>query len=124
MIKLYASLFAASFAVTVLLVPLVIRLARRVGFLDLPGPRKIHTQPVPYGGGLAVAAAVLGTTFAATRIHGSDLGGVPVSFDLFPGIPGAHPRHLVPGEFSDPQAALIAADGYAKSTIDRGEVWG
>ena len=47
-----------------------------------------------------------------------------VSFDLFPGMPGAHPRHLVPGEFSDPQAALIAADGYAKNRIDRGEVWG
>ena len=47
-----------------------------------------------------------------------------VSFDLFPGMPGAHPRHLVPGEFSDPQAALIAADGYAKGRIDRGEVWG
>ena len=44
-----------------------------------------------------------------------------VSFDLFPGMPGAHPRHLVPGEFSDPQAALIAADGYAKGRIDRGE---
>ena len=43
-------------ALTAALVPLVIRLARRTGFLDVPGPRKIHAQPMPYGGGFAVAA--------------------------------------------------------------------
>jgi UDP-GlcNAc:undecaprenyl-phosphate GlcNAc-1-phosphate transferase len=59
MIGPFAALFAAAFAVTVALVPLVMRVARRVNFLDHPGPRKIHTQPIPYGGGLAVAATVL-----------------------------------------------------------------
>lgn len=59
MIALYGSLFAASFVVTLALVPLVMRLARRVGFLDHPGPRKIHTEPIPYGGGITVAAGVL-----------------------------------------------------------------
>ncbi len=49
----------AAFAVTALLVPLVIRAARRTGFLDHPGPRKIHAEPVPYGGGIAVAAGML-----------------------------------------------------------------
>lgn len=43
-----------------LLTPLVRAAARRCGFMDQPGPRKIHTVPIPYGGGLAVAAAVLG----------------------------------------------------------------
>ena len=41
------------------LVPLVIAIARRKGFLDHPGPRKIHAEPVPYGGGLAVAISFL-----------------------------------------------------------------
>jgi UDP-GlcNAc:undecaprenyl-phosphate GlcNAc-1-phosphate transferase len=65
----YATLFAASFASTVVLLPLMIRLARKVGFLDHPGPRKIHTAPIPYGGGIIVAAAVLVASLIASR-HG------------------------------------------------------
>jgi UDP-GlcNAc:undecaprenyl-phosphate GlcNAc-1-phosphate transferase len=57
----YGLLFAASFVVTAALVPIVMRLARRVDFLDHPGPRKIHTQPIPYGGGIAVAVGLLAT---------------------------------------------------------------
>jgi len=59
MIVLLAVLFAVSFLVTADLIPWVIRLSRRTGFMDFPGPRKIHAEPVPYGGGLAVAAGVL-----------------------------------------------------------------
>lgn len=68
------TLLFASLASTVVLVPLVIRLARRVGFLDHPGPRKIHTEPIPYGGGIAVAAAVLIATFCATRFSPAETG--------------------------------------------------
>jgi UDP-GlcNAc:undecaprenyl-phosphate GlcNAc-1-phosphate transferase len=58
--------FFASFSLAIVLTPLVIRLARRLQFLDQPGPRKIHTAPMPYGGGIAVAATVLlGTLWAA-----------------------------------------------------------
>ena len=59
--------FFASFSLTIILTPLVIRLARRVNFLDHPGPRKIHTTPTPYGGGIAVAATVLLATLWAAR---------------------------------------------------------
>ncbi len=59
MIALVAVLLVVSFLITADLVPWVIRLARRTGFMDLPGPRKIHLEPMPYGGGLAVAAGVL-----------------------------------------------------------------
>jgi UDP-GlcNAc:undecaprenyl-phosphate/decaprenyl-phosphate GlcNAc-1-phosphate transferase len=59
--------FFASFSLTIILTPLVIRLARRVNFLDHPGPRKIHTTPMPYGGGIAVAATVLLATLWAAR---------------------------------------------------------
>jgi UDP-GlcNAc:undecaprenyl-phosphate GlcNAc-1-phosphate transferase len=50
---------ASAFAVTALALPLVMRLARRGGFLDHPDPRKTHTVPMPYGGGIAVALGFL-----------------------------------------------------------------
>ncbi|HKQ57936.1 MAG TPA: hypothetical protein VJY35_08705, partial [Candidatus Eisenbacteria bacterium] len=59
------SLALASMAVTLLLTPLVIRLGRRAGALDHPGPRRIHAQPVPTLGGIAIAVAVLGVAWAA-----------------------------------------------------------
>jgi UDP-GlcNAc:undecaprenyl-phosphate GlcNAc-1-phosphate transferase len=58
------TLFFASLAATVVLTPLMIRIARRTGFLDHPGPRKIHAEPIPYGGGLAVALAALAVAAA------------------------------------------------------------
>ncbi|HLY08102.1 MAG TPA: MraY family glycosyltransferase [Planctomycetota bacterium] len=45
---------------TLLCIPWIISLARRFDFLDHPGPRKIHSQPIPYGGGLGIAVSVLG----------------------------------------------------------------
>jgi UDP-GlcNAc:undecaprenyl-phosphate/decaprenyl-phosphate GlcNAc-1-phosphate transferase len=60
----------AALAVTLLATPLVIRLARRVGALDRPGPRRIHTQPVPTMGGLALALAVLGVAWGARSFPG------------------------------------------------------
>lgn len=58
------TLFFAALASTVVLTPLMIRIARRTGFLDHPGPRKIHTEPIPYGGGLVVALSALGVAAA------------------------------------------------------------
>lgn len=52
--------FVASFLASLVSIPPLIALARRFQFLDQPGPRKIHATPVPYGGGLAIAASVLG----------------------------------------------------------------
>ena len=43
-----------SFALT----PLAGRLARRIGAVDHPGPRKIHQHPIPRLGGVAVITAV------------------------------------------------------------------
>lgn len=72
MIAFLFVLFAAALVITADLVPVVIRVARARGFMDLPGPRKIHTEPVPYGGGLAVAAGVLitiGAGVLAAHLH-------------------------------------------------------
>src|SRR5258705_2315515 len=55
--------FIALFASLFLTVP-VRTLALRVGMVDLPGPRKVHVQPIPLLGGLAMyAGVVLGVLF-------------------------------------------------------------
>ena len=55
--------FIALFASLTLTVP-VRALAIRVGMVDLPGPRKVHLQPIPLLGGLAMyAGVVLGVIF-------------------------------------------------------------
>jgi UDP-GlcNAc:undecaprenyl-phosphate/decaprenyl-phosphate GlcNAc-1-phosphate transferase len=57
--------FVAAFAITVLLVPPVIRLCERHGWLARPGGRHVHTRPTPNVGGIAIYAgfvlALLGT---------------------------------------------------------------
>ena len=50
--------FIALFASLMLTVP-VRALALRVGMVDLPGPRKVHMQPIPLLGGLAMFGAVM-----------------------------------------------------------------
>ena len=55
--------FIALLASLVLTIP-VRALALRVGMVDLPGPRKVHLQPIPLLGGLAMyAGVVLGVLF-------------------------------------------------------------
>jgi UDP-GlcNAc:undecaprenyl-phosphate/decaprenyl-phosphate GlcNAc-1-phosphate transferase len=50
--------FIALFASMMLTVP-VRALALRVGMVDLPGPRKVHVQPIPLLGGLAIYGGVM-----------------------------------------------------------------
>jgi UDP-GlcNAc:undecaprenyl-phosphate GlcNAc-1-phosphate transferase len=52
-----ASSFLTAAAVSAILTPLLIRWARRRGFYDAPGTRKIHARPVPRLGGIAIAIA-------------------------------------------------------------------
>jgi UDP-GlcNAc:undecaprenyl-phosphate/decaprenyl-phosphate GlcNAc-1-phosphate transferase len=54
---LFAFLLAG--VVALALTPLTIRLARRVGAIDLPNPRSLHEAPTPQLGGLAILVAVL-----------------------------------------------------------------
>lgn len=54
-----------AFTVAVVTAPLAGRLARRLGLVDRPGPLKVHRRPVPYLGGLAVLAGLLGPVAAS-----------------------------------------------------------
>lgn len=57
---LTATCISLSFAVSLVLVPIVRRMARRLGLVDHPdSDRKLHSQPVALGGGLAVFVSVL-----------------------------------------------------------------
>jgi len=75
--ELAAYLFAASGLCMLVLTPLAIRLGNRWGVLDVPGPRKIHSNPVPMVGGWAIFAAISlvlwGHIFAALAIRGTEL---------------------------------------------------
>ncbi len=56
----FGILFLASLAISLILTPVVRRLAVRAGFLDHPDlERKAHERPVPYGGGIAIVAATV-----------------------------------------------------------------
>jgi UDP-GlcNAc:undecaprenyl-phosphate GlcNAc-1-phosphate transferase len=57
-------------AMTLLATPVVMALARRIGALDRPGPRRVHQNAVPTLGGLAIAAAVLGVAWMARVLPG------------------------------------------------------
>jgi len=57
-IAFYISIALAALAVCVGLTPATIALARRLGSLDVPGPRRMHNAPRPRIGGLAIAGAV------------------------------------------------------------------
>ena len=54
----------AAFAIAFILTPLTRRWALSRGFVDRPGERKLHLEPVPLSGGLAIYAAVAGALLA------------------------------------------------------------
>ncbi|MDD2234232.1 MAG: MraY family glycosyltransferase [Desulfitobacteriaceae bacterium] len=57
MIKSYILIFSIALIVAILVTPFSIFLARRWGAIDYPGGRRIHQQPIPRLGGLAIYAA-------------------------------------------------------------------
>jgi len=56
---IYFSTFILALFVTLVLIPLLTRLALRKHVVDKPGPRKVHTLPMPKLGGLAIAIGTL-----------------------------------------------------------------
>jgi UDP-GlcNAc:undecaprenyl-phosphate GlcNAc-1-phosphate transferase len=69
--RLAAAVFLGALALCSALVPVSRVLARRFGVLDAPGPRKVHAEPTPRMGGLAVfasfvAVVLLGYSLAPT----------------------------------------------------------
>ncbi len=70
---------AVAFLVTIVLVPVTIRLARRLGVVDEPGARSSHTIDTPRLGGIAVGAGALAglavaSAFDSSRIASAESG--------------------------------------------------
>src|ERR1700743_1261037 len=51
--------FGIALSASLMLTVPVRALALRVGMVDLPGPRKVHMQPIPLLGGLAMCGAIM-----------------------------------------------------------------
>jgi UDP-GlcNAc:undecaprenyl-phosphate GlcNAc-1-phosphate transferase len=58
--------FGCPLAVALVLTAMLIRLAPRLGLVDLPGSRKVHSEPTPRGGGLAIYVAMLIAVWVGT----------------------------------------------------------
>ena len=84
----YLIVAGVAFAATVMVLPLVKRLARTVGAVSYPEARRIHTTPTPVLGGLGMFVGVI-----AGFLVGSRLGSFSEVF----------------GQTSDPEAVLLAA---------------
>jgi len=85
---MYSIIFLAitSFALCLLLTPLVRVASKRRGFLDYPGARKLHLSPVPRTGGVAIAGAyvIAVLLLLAVQFDGSDIVNIPLVLQLFP----------------------------------------
>ena len=63
---------AIALILSLVLVPLVIRLSHRFGFLDPPGKHKRHRKPTPFLGGIALFLVVWITVFAVAFFYGGE----------------------------------------------------
>jgi UDP-GlcNAc:undecaprenyl-phosphate GlcNAc-1-phosphate transferase len=60
--------FVVALSVTAALIPLLARWAPAIGLTDAPGPRKVHSAPVPRVGGLAMAAGLFVATLLTVEL--------------------------------------------------------
>lgn len=51
--------FFAALAISVAIIPVMIRVAPRLGMVDMPDPRKVHAMPVPRVGGIGIVLGAL-----------------------------------------------------------------
>lgn len=51
--------FFSALAISIAIIPLMIRLAPRLGMVDLPDPRKVHAKPIPRVGGVGIVLGAL-----------------------------------------------------------------
>ena len=60
--------FVVALSITAALIPLLVHWAPAIGLTDAPGPRKVHSIPVPRVGGLAMAVGLLLPTLITVRL--------------------------------------------------------
>ncbi len=62
--------FLVSFFSVIFILPKIANIAKRIGLLDQPNGRKVHTHPRPLVGGIGMVIAVTFTSFAFIPING------------------------------------------------------
>jgi exopolysaccharide biosynthesis WecB/TagA/CpsF family protein len=71
-VKTYVTVYFGTLTLSMLLVPVISRLAKWYRLVDIPGPRKVHDVPIPRIGGIAFVistfALVLGVFFLSNQI--------------------------------------------------------
>ena len=71
---LFLIIFLAAFALSLIGTMLMRRLAPRLGLVDMPSSRKVHVEPTPLGGGIAMFVALWLTIGAVVAIsHAADV---------------------------------------------------
>ena len=69
----YWGLFLGSFALSLVLTPIVREINRRCGMVDNPGARRINKTPIPRGGGVAVILSFLLATAVFVLVSGKPI---------------------------------------------------
>jgi UDP-GlcNAc:undecaprenyl-phosphate GlcNAc-1-phosphate transferase len=88
--------------VTWMLTPVTIRLARFLGALDRPGTRKVHREPIPRIGGIAVFGGFIAGLLFAAWGTGTGVDLVPNEFNVYwGGLALAATGMLLVGLFDD-----------------------
>jgi UDP-GlcNAc:undecaprenyl-phosphate/decaprenyl-phosphate GlcNAc-1-phosphate transferase len=72
----YFAVFSLSIITVILLTPLFIKLAPRIGLMDVPNERCIHKNITPVGGGLVIFIAFNITCYALYHYFGVDFNGL------------------------------------------------
>ena len=65
----YAAAFAAALVGALLATPVARKVALRLDIVDMPAARKVHTDPIPYLGGLAIILAFVGAMVLGVIVH-------------------------------------------------------
>jgi len=65
----YAAAFAAALVGALLATPLARKVALRLDIVDMPAARKVHTDPIPYLGGLAIILAFVAAMVLGVVVH-------------------------------------------------------
>ena len=65
----YAAAFAAALLGALLATPVARKVALRLDIVDMPAARKVHTDPIPYLGGLAIILAFVAAMVLGVIVH-------------------------------------------------------
>ncbi len=110
-------LAAVSACVTVLVtLPLWRRWCLRTGLVDEPGQRKIHAQPIPLAGGLAVMTGLLVPTLLACLVLWWQQAGGNKGTGSVISSPTAH--HTGRSGLLDPESAFLLEYGLGRRAIE------